>query len=486
MATAVKPQSNIKFYVQVGITLAFMFLFRFIPAPAPITPYGMSIVGIFIGLIYGWSICQGVLTWPALIGMAALAFTDYGTASQVMIAAFGNDTVALTIIGMFFIAPVMESGVTEYALTRLCSSKLCAGRPWRLTIFLLLGCTLLGIIMNTMIIAIFMQAIISDFAKQIGYKKGDLYPLMLLSGVFVCMMAVMCIFPFRGYPLMPIGIMKGALGFGIEFGPYMLLVIPSIFVICFGWALIMRLTPGCDASRMAHVDLSALEAKFPNGMTKLHKVVTACLLLFVGGSVFISFVSGDSAFVTLMKKFGVYGWTMFVYGLYMVIRIDGEPLLNMKKAGNYFQWDTIFVILSATLVSGAMTTAETGVAAFVTMLLQPIFTVMGEYAFLVFLTVITLMLTNFMNNMGVTVTMLAVCFSMYSQGILVNIEVAVILVSMMGMCGVMTPAASIYGAMLHSAELSTPKACYINGSITILYLTLIAAIIMVPLGMICF
>ena len=154
MATAVKPRSNIKFYIEVGITLAFMFLFRFLPAPAPITPYGMSIVGIFIGLIYGWSICQGVLTWPALIGMAALAFTDYGTASQVMIAAFGNDTVALTIIGMFFIGPVMESGVTEYALTRLCASKLCVGRPWRLTIFLLLGCTLLGIIMNTMIIAI--------------------------------------------------------------------------------------------------------------------------------------------------------------------------------------------------------------------------------------------------------------------------------------------------------------------------------------------
>ncbi len=134
-----KAQSNVKYYIQVAITLAFMFLFRFLPAPAPITPYGMQITGIFIGMIYGWSICRGNLTWPALVALGAMAFTDYGTASQVLVAAFGNDTVALCMVAMFMIAPVMDSGVTEYALTMLCSSKACAGKPWVLTVFLLLG-----------------------------------------------------------------------------------------------------------------------------------------------------------------------------------------------------------------------------------------------------------------------------------------------------------------------------------------------------------
>lgn len=285
---------------------------------------------------------------------------------------------------------------------------------------------------------------------------------------------------------MPLGIMKGALGYGIEFAPYMMMVIPSIFIIALGWVLVMRLTPGCNANLMTELDVSAMKEKYPNGMTKMQKAVVICLLVFVTGCVFVSFISAESAFGALMKRFSVYGWAMLAYGIYMVVKIDGQPILDMKKVGAYFQWDTIFVILSATLVAGAMTTAETGVAAAVTMLLSPILAVMNEYMFLVFIAAVTLVLTNFMNNMGVTVTMLSVAIAMYSQGAIENIEIAVILIGLFGMCGVMTPAASIYGAMLHSVDISTPKSCYINGLITIVYMILIAAVVMVPLGMIFF
>lgn len=36
------------------IVAAFCFLFRFVPGFAGITPYGMGILGCFIGAIYGW------------------------------------------------------------------------------------------------------------------------------------------------------------------------------------------------------------------------------------------------------------------------------------------------------------------------------------------------------------------------------------------------------------------------------------------------
>lgn len=46
------------YWIHVAIVAIFMFGFRFIPAPAPITSYGMQILGIFIGLVYGWSCCE--------------------------------------------------------------------------------------------------------------------------------------------------------------------------------------------------------------------------------------------------------------------------------------------------------------------------------------------------------------------------------------------------------------------------------------------
>ncbi len=331
-----------------------------------------------------------------------------------------------------------------------------------------------------------MVSIIASFAKQVGYKKGDLYPIMLLSGIFICMMAVMCIFPFRGYPLMPLGIMKGAVGFGVDYTAYMLMVIPSIFIICFGWALVMRFTPGCDASLMTNVDLSAMKAKYPDGMTKMQKAVVACMLVYLAVCVFISFVGGSSPFILALKNFSVYGWSMVAFTMYMVIHVDGKPILDMKRVGNYFQWDTIFVIISATLVANVMTSAETGVSAFVTKMLNPIVGGMGEFGILVFLGFVTLVLTNFMNNMGVTITMLAVCFSLYAQGMIQNIEIAVITIGLLGMCGVMTPAASIYGAMLHGFEMAETKPVYINGIITIIYMTAITAFVMVPLGLLVF
>ena len=99
MSTEVKKDHK---YLHFAITLAIMLLFRFIPPIGSITPYGMAIIGIFIGMIYGWSVDAGNLIWTSLLGLFALALTDYGTAGNALAAAFGNESVMLMLLGMFF------------------------------------------------------------------------------------------------------------------------------------------------------------------------------------------------------------------------------------------------------------------------------------------------------------------------------------------------------------------------------------------------
>ena len=50
----------------------------FLPTVSTITPFGMKIVGIFIGLIYGWMFVG--LIWPSLTGMLFLSFAGLGPA----------------------------------------------------------------------------------------------------------------------------------------------------------------------------------------------------------------------------------------------------------------------------------------------------------------------------------------------------------------------------------------------------------------------
>lgn len=97
-----EKQNNLVEYVHLAITLAFMFLFRFIPAPAPLTPYGVAVIGVFLGMIYGWMTSKRGLVWPSVTGLVAFGLTDFGDVSVVMSKVFASNTAALLIVSMIF------------------------------------------------------------------------------------------------------------------------------------------------------------------------------------------------------------------------------------------------------------------------------------------------------------------------------------------------------------------------------------------------
>lgn len=71
------------YWIHIVITLVIMIGFGFLPAPAPITPFGMQMLGIFFGMVYGWSTVDQI--WPSLLGLVLLAICDYNTIDDVLI-----------------------------------------------------------------------------------------------------------------------------------------------------------------------------------------------------------------------------------------------------------------------------------------------------------------------------------------------------------------------------------------------------------------
>ena len=87
--------SSKRYYLHTVIGLVLMFGIGFLPPVGPLTPVGMQVGGIFLGLLYLWSLVD--IMWPSLLGLGALALSDATNIAGVLTASFGNSTVILMI-----------------------------------------------------------------------------------------------------------------------------------------------------------------------------------------------------------------------------------------------------------------------------------------------------------------------------------------------------------------------------------------------------
>ena len=418
-------------YIHFAVVLALMFLFRFIPPIGTITPYGMAIIGIFIGLIYGWSVDADNLIWTSLLALVALGVTDFGTAGQAIAQAFGNESVMLMLLGMFFLGMLQDSHLTEWFSNKLLGAKFVAGHPWLLTAFIVLAPAYLSILVNQTLVALIMFVVYQSVFEQAGYKKGDLYPAMVLMGFMLICSFAFSLFPFRGWCLMTVG-MATKSGIAINMG---------------GWMI--------------------------------SEVVT--LLVASVGCIVISFGAGAEGFRAVLKGIGVYGWVVFLIALAMIWKVDGEPVLNKKTAPGYFYWDLILVVASAMVVAGQITSQAAGITPAISQLLRPLFG-LPSYTFLLALGLITFIATNFANNVAVTITMMTIAMTMATQ-VDFNLQVALMVITVYGVIGLLTPAGSVNGAMIHAHEFTTTKSAYISGIIMLIFGTIIMALVLIPLGL---
>lgn len=389
-----------------------MLLFRFIPPIGSITPYGMAIIGIFIGMIYGWSVDAGNLIWTSLLGLFALALTDYGTAGNALAAAFGNESVMLMLLGMFFLGMLQDSNLTQWLSNKLLSAKFTHGRPWLLTALIVIGPALATILVNQTLVALIMFVVYQSIFEQAGYKKGDLYPAMVLMGFMVVCSVAFSLLSFRGWCLMTVGMAMQA-GVDINMGGWIISETVTLIVTCIGWMVVMFITPGCNVDRLKNVDITKYQKEL-KPLNKRQKVVLFILVANIVGCIFLSFAAGDTGIRMYFGKIGVYGWVIFLIALAMIWKVDGEPVLNKKTAPSYFYWDLILVVASAMVVAGQITDEATGITTAIGQLIAPLFG-LSNFMFLFILGMITFILTNLANNVAVTITMMTIAMAMAAQ-----------------------------------------------------------------------
>ncbi|MBQ2859765.1 MAG: anion permease, partial [Peptococcaceae bacterium] len=315
---------------------------------------------------------------------------------------------------------------------------------------------------------------------QAGYKKGDLYPAMVLMGFMLVNSTVLSVLPFLGWPLMTVGMAMQS-GIQINMAGWIITVLVTLVVVCVGWILVMMITPGCKVDKLKEIDITQFQKEMAP-MTKMQKAVLIITIAQVVGCIVLTFLGGTEGWRKVLADIGVYGWILLCAAISMVWHIDGQPVLNKKTAPAYFYWDLILVVAAAMVVANQLTSATTGVTAMIGQLVAPLMS-LPPYAFLLALGVITFVATNFANNVAVTITMMTVAMTLAVQVPSMNLQVALMVITIYGVIGLMTPSGSVNGAMIHAHEYTTTKSAYLAGAIMMVFLIIVMALVVIPLGL---
>ncbi len=174
-------------YIHVAVMAALMFGFGYVVQPVgAITQMGMHVLGVFLGLLYGWIFID--LLWTSLLGFIALGLTGFMTINEAFSAGLGNSSVIMVIVCAAMAEVLSQIGVNQVIAYWLLSRKVFIGRSWLLVIGLIIAALVMGMSGGGFAAVYLLWSVVGTMAELNGLKKThplvSMLSIILLYGVF--------------------------------------------------------------------------------------------------------------------------------------------------------------------------------------------------------------------------------------------------------------------------------------------------------------
>lgn len=392
-------QSNL-IYLHYAVVLFFCFGFKYVPPIGALTPMGMSIMGTFIGCVYGWSLID--MVWPSLVGLLGLGLT---IGMDTLVAqAFGNQTVLVLIFLSIVIAVTTETGAMDWLVGKLLSAKFTAGKPWLTIWFLFLVAYIMGNF-GSVIMALVMVTVLKSIFEQLGVEPNTKLPIFMFLGVAFCLMLGQVTFPFLGVGLVLVSAYSAMFQAPLDFAQYITFALPVGLTMTLVFVLLMRFVMRVDVTPFKNYDPSMAKREGDGKITRDQKVA---LIFFFGYCLLVlcSNVKQLGVVYELSHSFGMFGLCVLAIVVMTLLRKeDGTSMINFNKLAKHMGWDVIVLTAYIMVVSNLMNSADAGIAATFRMMLQPM-TQLSPYVFIVTILAFGCFVTNFANNLVLTVLLM--------------------------------------------------------------------------------
>lgn len=451
------------------VMITIIAIFFILPPVGSLTQIGMRVIGVFIAVVYGWSVAN--LIWPSLIAIVALPFTGIATMNEFIAAGLGNDTIYFLIFILIFSEWVNSSGLNDFIANWFISRRILNGRPWLFITFFFLGCMAMGFMVNAFLGMLVMWGILFRLCEIAGYKPYDKWPTMMQIGILLFHLIGIAIPPYRGFTLILLGSYSRMGGQPVDMFSWISFSIPmaliSLLIYLFVWKFIIRV----DVKPLANILNGEIVDKSTLVLTKQKKMVLGYFVVFIL-LLFLPSLMPEAWLLTgMLKKLGNGGIITFILLCMCFTKVDGKPTFDfnaMAKKG--VAWDIILAGMLVIPLGTYLTDEATGVTSFILGLLTPVFGSLPYVVFFFVVFAVATLLTNVMSNLVVAFVLIPVV-----MGIAANAganELPIVFMIILAVhYAILTPAACAYTAMaLARKDWLKTSDMYKYGGITVLFL----------------
>lgn len=473
-------EKNLSYAIHSLVCLCIMLGFGQLPAVAPLTEHGMRLIGIFLGLLYGWVFVE--IIWPSLAGILALMLLGDMTPKEVINTSFGDTTVVMMFFIFVFCAAIDYYGLSRFISMWFITRKFVEGKPWVITFTLMASVAVLGAMTSASPAAVIGWSILYSICELCGYKKGDGYPTMMVLGIVFAAMLGMAVVPFKQVPLTVIGAYENLSGLSVDYGKYMLLAIICCIACMILFIFMGKYIFRPDITKLKNLDTSKLTLNNNLVLNNIQKIVLVFLLLLILLLLLPSFLSTDFFLTQFLNRIGGTGVCVLIVLMMCAIRVNGKPLLQLKPMiNNGVAWGIILLLAAVQPLTTAMIADDSGITEWMMNFLNPIFGGKSYLFFLVFIGFVTAVLSNFINHGALGVAMMPIVYS-YCTANDLNPQLAVILVVLSLHYAMLTPAAGSIAALLSGNDWMDNKSLWRTGPICILGAWVVVTIITLGIG----
>lgn len=480
------------YYVKSVIGLAIMAFFGCIPAPAPITQAGMTLLGQFFGLIYLWTAVDVV--WPtfAAIVMFGTIATDIYPNSFALASIYeagqqsiGNWCVVIVLGLLLFCEVLNDTGIIRRVALMFLTSKTAKKSAWGFTRMFLLASLIIGLFMDVSAAQLLLFALSYEVFDILGITQEDKWAKVITIGLTFSVVLSFAATPIcHTMPILFMGIYSSIAGVDINWLAYMGVALPAMIVI---WLLMLayfRFIIKPDMSKYDSLDFKKIEALKPGPMSKKERFVVVVSALLVIAWIlpgFLTVLAPGAAITVWFNKITMLTPLLVVIVLFAIVRFDGKPVLDITESCKKINWMVFFLLAGIMMIASAMGESTTGISDWVMQVVSPLVTGMSPFAMIAIMCVISVVLTNIANNIPVGIVLISIGVPLSLQ-MGINPLITAIAVSFGSNLAYSIPPAFVPVATCYANPYGGPKYTLRWGIIMTLISVVITVLLIYPLG----
>ena len=446
--------------INTAIMIGLMVMGSFLPTVGDITALGMQVIGIFAGIIYGWSTMGMII--PSILGIFFIGILDGNNMVTTLTTAFGDRIALCLLFFLIFSALIDKVGLSKYIANWCISRKMVAGRPWGIAIMFCMAAGIISATVNLFAAMILMWGIFYSFCDEMEIRPQEPYPAIVLIGIIYSASLCGGLFPFMGGSLIVIGQQLAFTGEEVNFIKFTLMQLVMILISATAFFAIAKYVFKPDTSFMKN--RAALNGKTLK-MSADQKFVSFLLIL----TIFILFAPGflpsHWAAVTWLKSLDIAIVPALMVVFYYVYKSGREDKIGFEELMSKVNWDLIFMFATVAVLSKAFIREDAGLMQFLNNSLSGLFSGMSPFVFVAVIITIASITTQFANNVAIILVFLPI---MYGFAIALGVDPFIVtVVSAFALNQAFaTPAASGPAAMIFSNKKWIPtKSAYLWGAI---------------------